>query len=115
MLFRSGLVQGALSLIVLLDSARGVWDIRSILHASARIAQAGLDEVALAAKLGIVSQDELDPFVYARGRLAEALRALDRVAIDSELRPEADQLRVEIQRLLLAADAGQASPSGRLH
>ena len=53
--------------------------------------------------------------LYARGRLAEALRALDRVAIDSELRPEADQLRVEIQRLLLAADAGQASPSGRLH
>lgn len=53
--------------------------------------------------------------LYARGRLAEALRALDRVAIDSELRPEADQLRVEIQRLLLAAGASHASTPGRLH
>ena len=53
--------------------------------------------------------------LYSRGRLAEALRALDRVAIDSELRPEADQLRVEIQRLLLAADVSRTSPSGRLH
>jgi hypothetical protein len=52
---------------------------------------------------------------YARGRLADALRALDRVAIDSELRVEADQLRVEIQRLLLAADAERATSPGRLH
>ena len=53
--------------------------------------------------------------LYSRGRLSEALRALDRVAIDSELRPEADQLRVEIQRLLLAADVSRTSSSGRLH
>lgn len=53
--------------------------------------------------------------LYARGRLAEALRALDRVSIDSELRPEADQLRVEIQRLLLAADAARVPGPGRLH
>ncbi len=53
--------------------------------------------------------------MYARGRLADALQALDRVAVDSELRPEADQLRVEIQRLLLAADASHASTPGRLH
>lgn len=52
---------------------------------------------------------------YARGRLAEALRALDRVSGDSELKAEADQLRVEIQRLLLAADAERATPPGRLH
>ena len=52
---------------------------------------------------------------YARGRLADALLALDRVAIDSELRVEADQLRVEIQRLLLAADAERAASPGRLH
>jgi tetratricopeptide (TPR) repeat protein len=53
--------------------------------------------------------------LYARGRLADALLVLDRVTIDSELRPEADQLRVEIQRLLLAADAPRASSPGRLH
>ncbi len=53
--------------------------------------------------------------LYARGRLAEALVALDRVTIDSALRSDADQLRVEIQRLLLAADASRAPSPGRLH
>ena len=51
--------------------------------------------------------------LYARGRLAEALRALDRVGDDSTLHAEADQLRVEIQWLLLAADALHASTPGR--
>lgn len=51
--------------------------------------------------------------LYARGRLAEALRALDRVGSDAAFRPEADQLRVEIQRLLLAADAVHPSTGGR--
>jgi hypothetical protein len=37
-----------------------------------------------------------------RGRLAEALRALDRVAIDGEQAVAADTLRVRIQQLLLA-------------
>lgn len=41
--------------------------------------------------------------LYARGRLAEALAALDRVGAEQVERPEADRLRVEIQRVLLAA------------
>jgi len=40
--------------------------------------------------------------LYGRGRLAEALQALDRVADDGPMRSEADGLRVEIQRLLMA-------------
>jgi tetratricopeptide (TPR) repeat protein len=52
--------------------------------------------------------------LYARGRLADALKALDRVTLTSELRPEADRLRVEIQRLLLAANASPVPP-GREH
>ena len=47
--------------------------------------------------------------LFARGRLAEALLALDRVGADDARRSEADQLRVEIQRLLLAADAPRPS------
>ncbi len=53
--------------------------------------------------------------LYARGRLADALQALDRVTMASEQRPEADQLRVEIQRLLLAANASRVGLSGREH
>ena len=50
--------------------------------------------------------------LYGRGRLADALRALDRVALESDLRSEADRLRVEIQRLLLAAEPPRVTPSG---
>lgn len=38
----------------------------------------------------------------ARGQLSEALRELDRVGLDSPIRTEADQLRIEIQQLLMA-------------
>lgn len=66
---RRGLRVGALELIVLLESARAVWDIRSIVTASPRITQVGLDESDLAGDLGITPLPEHDPYVYARGRL----------------------------------------------
>lgn len=50
---RRGLAAGALEVIVLLESARGVWDIRAIITASPRITQVGLDESDLACDLGI--------------------------------------------------------------
>jgi citrate lyase subunit beta/citryl-CoA lyase len=69
-----GLAAGSASFIVLLESARGVWDIRAIITASPRVTQVGLDEVDLADSFGIrdflVHDAEHDPFVYARGRLA---------------------------------------------
>ena len=65
-----GIKAGALQLILMLESARGVWDIRPILNASPRVTQAALDERALAAELGFTPLPELDPFDYARGRLA---------------------------------------------
>ncbi|HYC48699.1 MAG TPA: aldolase/citrate lyase family protein [Burkholderiales bacterium] len=64
-----GLASGSLQFIVLLETALGVWHIRSILAASPRVEQAALDEPDLAASLGIVPDREIDPFVYARGRL----------------------------------------------
>lgn len=48
--------------------------------------------------------------LYARGRLAEALRALDRVDARSPEWSTADQLRVEIQQILLASRRGLAAP-----
>lgn len=65
-----GIGVGSLSFIVRLGSARGVWDIRAIISASARVTQVGLDESDLARDLGIDPVPEHDPFVYARGRLA---------------------------------------------
>ena len=65
-----GLVVGSLQLITLLESALGVWNIRSIITASPRVTQVGLDESDLACNLGISPLPEYDPYVYARGRLA---------------------------------------------
>ena len=39
----------------------------------------------------------------ARGRLSDALKELDRVAVDSPDRPTADQLRIDVQQLLMAS------------
>ncbi len=64
-----GIKHGSLQFIVGIESARGVWDMRSIIKASARITQALLDETKLAVSLGFTPLPELDPFDYARGRL----------------------------------------------
>ena len=54
--------------------------------------------------------------LYDRGRLAEALVALDRVGDRSVVRRQADALRLEIQRLLLSTARDRARPprSGEL-
>jgi citrate lyase subunit beta/citryl-CoA lyase len=71
-----GIAAGSVQLIVLLASARAVWDIRAILTASPRLSQIGLNEGALAKNLDIASDPMLDPFVYARGRVVvEAIAA----------------------------------------
>jgi tetratricopeptide (TPR) repeat protein len=48
--------------------------------------------------------------LYNRGRLAEALQALERVSVDSPVRAAADQLRVEIQQILLAGRPAASRP-----
>jgi hypothetical protein len=50
--------------------------------------------------------------LYARGRLAEALVALDQVDVLDTRRSEADKLRVEIQQILLATRRGSSAPFG---
>ena len=67
---QQGITIGSLQFIVMLESARGVWDIRPIIKASPRVTQVALDERALAADLDCTPLPEFDPFDYARGRLA---------------------------------------------
>jgi len=47
--------------------------------------------------------------LYIDGHLHDALRMLDRIGISDPVRPEADRLRAEIQRALLAALPGSTS------
>jgi tetratricopeptide (TPR) repeat protein len=48
--------------------------------------------------------------LYGRGRLAEALQALDRVSPSSPVRTEAEDLRVQIQQMLLAGGLDRFQP-----
>jgi citrate lyase subunit beta/citryl-CoA lyase len=95
-----GIVVGSLGFIVLLESARAIWDMRSILRASPRISQAGIDEADLARGLGFEPLPELDPFVYARGRLAVEATAAKVAPIGmayplSQFAREADEQEIE--------------------
>lgn len=76
-----GMATATLQFILMLESARGVWDIRSIIKASSRVTQVALDERALAGDLGFTPLPELDPFDYARGRLAVEATAAKVAAI----------------------------------
>ena len=111
---RRGLAVGALELIVLLESARGVWDIRSIVTASPRITQVGLDESDLACDLGVTPLPEYDPYIYARGRLViEATAAkVQPVGITYPLGVHPRRLSAEIHRM--ATDARNLGMKGVL-
>jgi hypothetical protein len=48
--------------------------------------------------------------LYNRGQLSEALQALDRVGANSPNHLAADELRIEIQQLLLAGGPDRSTP-----
>src|SRR5215831_5560872 len=73
-----GIANGSLSIIVMLDSGKGVWNVRQIITASPRICSVGLDEGRLCRHLGIVPTPAFDPFVYAKGRVIIEGRAAQR-------------------------------------
>jgi hypothetical protein len=50
--------------------------------------------------------------LYTGGHLYDALRLLDRIGIADPIRPEADRLRADIQRDLLAAASGRGTHAG---
>jgi citrate lyase subunit beta/citryl-CoA lyase len=64
-----GIETGSLQLIILLESALGVWNIRDIVTASPRVTQVGLGESDLCRNLGITATETEDPCLYARGRV----------------------------------------------
>ena len=71
-----GLVGGSLQIIVLIESALGIWNVRDVIGADRRVTQVGLDENALSASMGIHPNPEVDPHVYDRGRITVEATAL---------------------------------------
>ncbi len=99
-----GLADGTLQIIIMLDSGKGVWNIREVVKASPRVCSIGLDEGNLCRNLGIVPNSDFDPFVYATGRLIIESRAAKRQPIGIShpysLFPQFDDAE-EIHRLAL--------------
>jgi hypothetical protein len=52
--------------------------------------------------------------LFAGGKLRDAQRALDRVPVGDTLRPEAERLRADIQRELLAVAGAEASSASSI-
>lgn len=52
--------------------------------------------------------------LFTNGKLRDALRALDRVPVGDALRPEAERIRAEIQRELLAVASAEASSASSI-
>ena len=52
--------------------------------------------------------------LFASGKLRDALRALDRVPVGDVLRPDAERLRADIQRELLAVAGAEASSAASI-
>ena len=65
---RRGIMVGAIELVVLIESALGVWNAKEIARASERVTQMALDEAALCAAMGIMPTEEHNPLEYAQGR-----------------------------------------------
>ncbi len=97
-----GIEAGSLQLIILLESALGVWNIRPIVTASPRVTQVGLGESELCRSLGISATEADDPFVYARGRLViegvaagvQPIGLAFPVSLTPRLRPRDEVLRL---------------------
>ena len=66
---RRGIRDGSLEIIVLLESALGVWNVREIARAHPRVTQIGLGERDFCADIGVFPSPDHDPIEFARGRL----------------------------------------------
>ena len=52
--------------------------------------------------------------LFASGKLRDALRSLDRVPVGDALRPDAERIRADIQRELLAVAGAEASSASSI-
>ena len=72
-----GIPSGELEIVLVLDTARGIWNVRALVNASPRIASVAIDEASLARSMGIAPTPDFDPLSFARGRvIVETLAAV---------------------------------------
>jgi len=76
-----GVPLGKLEIFVLLDTAKGIWNVRELVRATPRISSVAIDEPGLCRSLQIVPTDEFDPLTFSRGRAIVEALAVTRLPI----------------------------------
>jgi citrate lyase subunit beta/citryl-CoA lyase len=72
-----GIPAGQLEIVLVLSTARGIWNVRELVNASVRIASVAIDEASLARSMGSAPTPDFDPLSFARGRvIVETLAAV---------------------------------------
>lgn len=71
--------KGTVQIDVILQTAKGIWNVYEIVEASTRVISVGVGFEELAADLGIEIVDEIDQFAYAKGRTVVAARSKENV------------------------------------
>lgn len=69
---------GTIQIDIVLDTAKGIWNVYEIVNASMRIVSVGIDAEELAKELGIKLTDECDQFAYVKGRVVVAARSREK-------------------------------------
>lgn len=62
-----GIPEGRTEIVAQLDTVKGVWNVREMLHASTRVTATVMDEVGIAADMGIMPVADFDPLPHDRG------------------------------------------------
>jgi len=72
-----GIPLGELEILLVLGTARGIWNVRALVNASSRIASVAIDEAGLARSMAISPTPDFDALTFARGRvIVETLAAV---------------------------------------
>lgn len=66
---------GSVEILLAIGSPAGVWNVRELLGATARLREVWFDEGAFRSSLGVAPQMDVDPFLYARGRVISEVTA----------------------------------------
>ena len=74
--------KGTVQIDVILQTAKGIWNVYEIIEASTRVMSVGIGFEDLAADLGIEIVDEIDQFAYAKGRTVVAARSKENLGQD---------------------------------
>jgi citrate lyase subunit beta/citryl-CoA lyase len=73
----AGIPHGSLEILLIAGTARGIWNVRELINASARIASVAIDEASLCRSMGLMPTLEFDPLGFSRGRvIVETLAAV---------------------------------------